>query len=40
MMDREIYALEMNLLEEIRSSKLSWHKVLKIFELNAIAERH
>lgn len=41
MTDKELFALEMDLLHAINSKKISvWHKLLAVFELNAIAEHH
>ena len=41
MTDREFYALEMDLLHKIASSRTTvWKKVLAVLELNAITTRH
>ena len=41
MKDRELYELEMELIEEIHSKKTTfWQKVLAVFELSAIADKH
>ena len=40
MKDKELYNLEMELLQEIHSKKTTfWHKVLAVFELSAIADK-
>ena len=38
MTDRERYALELQLMHDIEKRKFSFRKLLKIFELSAIAE--
>ena len=41
MNDNELYELELELIEEIHSKKTSfWKKVLAVFELSAIADKH
>ena len=41
MTDKEFFALEMDLIHKIESSKTSlWNRVLAVLELNAIATRH
>lgn len=41
MTDKNIFALEMDLLRTIDSKNVSfWHKILAAFELNAIASRN
>lgn len=40
MTDREIYALEMDLLKKISGKKFTWRKLVALFELSAIAEKN
>lgn len=40
MTNREIYALEMDLLKKISGKKFTWRKIKALFELSAIAEKH
>lgn len=40
MTNREIYALEMSLLKKISGKKLTWRKIVALFELSAVAERN
>ena len=41
MLDKELFNLELNLIDEINSKKTTfWHKVLAALELSAIADRH
>ena len=41
MIDREMYALELNLLQKIDSKKTPfWHKLLAAFELSVLVDQH
>ncbi len=41
MKDRELYALELDLLDQIDSKKTSfWHKLLAAFELSILVDQH
>lgn len=41
MKDRELYALELDLLQKIDSKKVSfWHKLLAALELSVLVDQH